>query len=61
MWSQVVPVKLPEIGSGKIILKNILSISVLEWLLSRVGCKICGMKEFDVRASRNSLAGLWLL
>ena len=60
-WSEIVEVKLPEIASGEIILENILSISVLEWEVSRVGCKIYGTKELEARESRNSLVGLWSL
>ena len=56
-WSEIVEVKLPEIASGEIILENILSISVLEWEVSRVGCKIYGTKELEARESRNSLVG----
>ena len=41
--------KLPEIGSGVVILDNILSMSVLEWEVSRSGCKIYGTKELDSR------------
>ena len=37
------------------------SISVLEWEVSQVGCKIYGTKELEARESRNSLVGLWLL
>ena len=59
-WSEIVEVKLPEIASGEIILENILSISVLEWEVSRVDCKIYGTKELEARESRNSV-GLWLL
>ena len=58
-WSEIVEVKLPEIASREI-LENILSISVLEWEVSRVGCKICRTKELEGRESRNSLVG-WLL
>ena len=60
-WSETDEVKLPEIASEEIILENILSISVLEWEVSRVGCKICGTKELEARESRNSLVGLWSL
>ena len=47
-----------KIASGEIILENILSISALEWEVSRVGCKIYGIKESEARESRNSLVGL---
>ena len=42
-------------------LENILSISVLsvlEWEVSRGGCKIYVTKELEARESRNSLVGL---
>ena len=38
-------VKLPEIVSGEIRLENLLSMSVLEWEVSRFGCKIYGKKN----------------
>ena len=59
-WSEIFEVKLPEIASGEIALVNILSISVLEWEVSRAGCKTCRTKELEARESRNSLVG-WLL
>ena len=39
-WSEIVPVRLPDIESGKITFVNMLSISVLEGLVILVGCKI---------------------
>ena len=57
----MVDVKLPKIASGEIMLENILSMCVLEWEVSPVRCKIYGTKEFEVKDSRNSLVGLWLL
>ena len=51
-------VKLPVIAYVEIILENILSISVLEWEVSRAGCKIYGTKELEARESINSLVGL---
>ena len=36
--------------------ENILPMSVLEWEVNRVGCKIYGKKELQARESRNSLA-----
>ena len=52
-------VKLPEFASGENVLDNILSISVLEGQVSRVGCKIYRKKELEARGSRNSLVGLY--
>ena len=60
-WSEIVEVKLPETAFGEITLENILSISVLEWEVSQVGCKIFGTKELEARQSRNSLVRLWSL
>lgn len=40
------------------VLKNILSISALEWLLCRVNCKIYRIKNFDASESRSSVAEL---
>ena len=39
-WSDTMAVMLPEIISWEIILTNILSMRVLEWLVSLVGCKM---------------------
>ena len=39
-WSEIVPVRLPDIESGKITFVTMLSISVLEGLIILVGCKI---------------------
>ena len=39
-WSEIVPVRLPDIESGKITFATMLSISVLEGLIILVGCKI---------------------
>ena len=46
-WSEIVEVKLPEIASEEIIFENMLSISVLETGVNRVGCKIYGTKELE--------------
>ena len=51
-------INLSKIASGDIILENILSVSVLEWEVSRVGCKMYGTKEFEARETRNLLVGL---
>ena len=52
---------LPEITSWEITLENISSMSVLEWLVIVVGCKICGINEFEARESTNSAVGWWSL
>ena len=46
-------VKLLNIMSGSIILQNILSIRVYEWLVFLVGCKIKGINELEERESNN--------
>ena len=50
----MVGVKLPDIMSVSITLKNILSIRVLDWLVILVGCKINGINEVEARESKNS-------
>ena len=57
-WLEIVAVKLPGIMSGLIILENILSKRVLEWLVILVGCKIKGINELEAGESKNSL--VWL-
>ena len=39
-WSEIVAVRLPDIESDKVIFVNMLSISVFEWLVILVGCKM---------------------
>ena len=46
-WSDMVAVMFPDIASHQSTFKKILSMSVLEWLVSPVGCKIYGMIQFD--------------
>ena len=58
MGQEIVAVKLPDLMSGSIKFKNILSIRVLEWLVILVGCKIKGINEFEARESKNSF--VWL-
>ena len=60
-WSEIVAVRFPDIELGKITFVNMLSVSVVEWLVVLVGCKMKGKKEFDARESKNSLVGLWTL
>ena len=50
----MVTVKLPDITSGSITLEIILSIRLLEWLVTLVGCKIKGINELEARESKNS-------
>ena len=50
----MVAVKLPDIMSGSLTFENILSITVLEWLVILVGCKIKGKNELEARESKNS-------
>ena len=52
-WSEMVAVKLPNIRSGSITFGNILSITVLEWLVILVGCKITGISELEARESKD--------
>ena len=47
-------IKLPDIMSGSLTFENILSISVLEWLVILFGCKIKSINELEVRDSKNS-------
>ena len=46
-WSEIVIVRLPDHETGKITFVNMLSVSVFEWLVIRVGCKMYAKKEFD--------------
>ena len=57
----MVPVKLPYFLSASIMIENMLSIRVLEWLVILVGCKIKGINELDTSESKNSFAGLCAL
>ena len=54
IWWRIT-VKLPEIGLGYITLESILSISVLEWQIRRVGCWILQKKVWGMQESRNLL------
>ena len=56
-WSDIVAVMCPDIASNESTLETILSMRVLEWLVTLVGCRIYGMVEFEARESRNSLVG----
>ena len=50
----MVAVKLPVTMSRSITFENILSITVLEWLVILVGYKIKGMNELEARESKTS-------
>ena len=54
----MVAVMFLDIVSHESTFEKILSMRVLEWVVSLVGCKIYGMIEFEARESRNSLVGL---
>ena len=56
MWSEMVAVKLPDITSESITFENMLSVSVLEWLVLLVGCEITGTNDFEARESKNLLS-----
>ena len=45
-------IKLPDIISGSIMLQNILSIRVLEWIVILIGCEIKGINELDESDSK---------
>ena len=57
----MVAVILPDIISGEIKLENILPMTVFEWLVILVGCKIYGMKELESSKSKKSFVGWWSL
>ena len=50
---------LPGITSWEIAMENVLSMSVLERLVSLLVCKIYGINEFEAKESKNSLV-VWL-
>ena len=56
-WSNINKIMLPEITSWGIILENILSMRVFEWLVVLVGCNMNGIKEYETRESKNSFVG----
>ena len=60
-WSDMVAVMFPDIASHESTFEKILSMKVLELLISLVGCKIYGMIEFETREPRNSLVGWFSL
>ena len=46
-------IKLPDTISGSIMLQNILSVRVLEWIVILIGCEIKGINELDESDSKN--------
>ena len=52
-WLEPVTVRFPETESGLRILENMLSISVLELLVTLVGWIMCGKNIWKERVSRN--------
>ena len=52
---------LPGNASWEITLENVLSVSVLEWLVSMLECRIYGKNKFEARVPKNSLVGSWSL
>ena len=60
-WSDIVTVMLPEITSWEIILENVFSMRVFEWLVILVGCNMYGIKEFEARESKILFVGWWSL
>ena len=60
-WFNILAVMLTEIISWEIVLENILSMRVFEWLLILVGYNIYDIKELKARESKNSFVGWWSL
>ena len=58
-WAMIrnVAVRFTETESGPRLLDNMISISVLELLVTLFGCVMCGKKVLEERESRNSLVG----
>ena len=53
--SDLVAIMFPDIVSHESIFDKILSMRVLEELISLLGCKTYGIIEFEARESKNSL------
>ena len=49
----MIAVMISDIASHESTFEKILSMSLLEWLVSLAGCKIYGMIEFEAREPRN--------
>ena len=56
-WSDMVAIMFPDIASHESTFEKILSMRVLELLVSLVCSKIYGMIELEARESRKSLVG----
>ena len=54
-------VKLPGIITGSMTFEHILSITVLEWQVILVGCKIKVLNDLETRESKSSFVSLGLL
>ena len=52
-YTLTMTIKLPDIISGSIMLQNILSVRVLEWIVILIGCEIKGINELDETDSKN--------
>ena len=52
-WSYMIAVMIPDIASHESTFEKILSMSVLEWLVSLAGCKIFAMIECEAREPRD--------
>ena len=52
-YTLTMTIKLPDIISGSIMLQNILSVRVLEWIVILIGCEIKGINELDESDSKN--------
>ena len=51
----MVAVKLPDVMSGSRSSENILSLRILEWVVTLDGCKIKGINELEAKEFKNSL------
>ena len=56
-WSEVLAAKFSEAEPGLKILQKTLQISILELLISLVGCIMCGKNMWEIRELRDSLFG----
>ena len=54
-WSEMVAVKLPDVMSGSRSFENILSLRILEWVVTLDSCKIKGINELEAKEFKNSL------
>ena len=51
----MVAVKLPDIMSGSRSFENILSLKILQWVVTLDGCKIKGINKLEAKKFKNSL------